>query len=239
MLRRVGSGRSQKAGDYRMWSLKQFALGISIFIFLSTIPTVFAYPFKQDSTIELDYNDTVAPVNIQFSGEINEYQGMYYDLFFVLIGVNEGYRAVEFCTITLQIGEFNMTKTATFYVEMLPSSIHTFYVSLSTTFQVPNNTVIRYTTNGTLPFTASYKFKIQNYYKIFMDDMTGTVTIKVNGETVPENISLIGIFVVTISLTIIVLKVKIWKHNEPQRPTVTERSCPVGVRGFESNLHQI
>lgn len=159
-------------------------LCVLLLVILSIIPTVVSYPFKQDSLIELNYEsldgNLVAPVDIEFSGFIHEYQAMYYSLFFVLLGLNEGYRNLRFCNITLVVGDFNLTQEAIFgnSVEGARGE-RTFFITISSLFLIQQSMIISDMVNDTLSFQANYKFEISGYEHMFEDEMTGTAIVKI------------------------------------------------------------
>ena len=160
-------------------------LCILLLVIPSIIPTVISYPFKQDPLIELNYEsldgNLVAPVDIEFSGFIHEYQTMYYSLFFVLLGLNEGYRNLRFCNITLVVGDFNLTQEATFSNSVKGArGERTFFITISSMFLIQQSMIISDMVNDTLSFQANYKFEISGYEHIFEDEMTGTAIVKID-----------------------------------------------------------
>ena len=164
-----------------------------LFFMMLLIPVVTAdnkdtlVPFKQDSTILLDYEsldgNSTAVVDIEFSGSVHEYQGNWYGLFFVLISVSQGYRRVSFCDVTLIVGDFNVTQNAIFARPTVDGthSERGVSVTFSSSFIVPQSMVILDAVNGTLNFQAGYQFGIDGYALVTEDTMTGVAIVKIDG----------------------------------------------------------
>lgn len=190
---------------------KHLVIGLFVvaLTWFSRVSIVFPYPFpfQQDSEIELNYESfddlALASIKIEFSGAISEYQKIYDDLFFVLLGVSEGYRFIDPCTITLIVGDFNMTQDASFDVTIQGIDPRIFSVVINSTFIIPQSAVLAHATNGTLPFAASYAFAVTGYHRTFQGETDGTATVKVNGETVPENLPWLIIFPITLLLVLL------------------------------------
>ena len=167
-------------------------LCILLLVILSIIPTVISYPFKQASSIELNYafldGNLTSSVDIEFSGGVSEWQHRYYSLFFVLIGAQEGYRHVT-STVTLLIGDFNDTKDADFSVSVSGArNERTYFVVMKASFDVQQRDIISHVVNGTLSFQANYELEISGYEHIFEDEMTGTAIVKIAGvQDVPDD----------------------------------------------------
>jgi len=106
---------------------------------------------------------------------------MYYSLFFVLLGLNEGYRNLRFCNITLVVGDFNLTQEATFSNSVKGArGERTFFITISSMFLIQQSMIISDMVNDTLSFQANYKFEISGYEHIFEDEMTGTAIVKID-----------------------------------------------------------